>query len=584
MRDLIRLLRLYAPYRAWVIGGVALGLVTILSNFALLALSGWFLAATAVAGIAGYAAQNAFNFFSPAAGVRFFATTRVLGRYAGRLVDHEATFRLIARLRGVTYAGLEPLAPAGLIKDRGGDLLARLVADIDRLGDFFLRVVSPLLVAAIASVAMALTFAVISPLAGAVLLLGLAIAGIALPLASLRLGRRPARDAVGLQTVMRADVIDSMQGMAELLTCNASDAMVERIDDANRILVAHQGRLAAVTGFGTAASLLAACFTMAAMLVIGGHLAFAGRIAGPDVALLALGALAAFEAVAPLPVAFQLVSGMAASARRVFELLDRAPPVAEPAASPRRPARLDLRLRGIGLHYPDAVRPALAGIDLAIEPGERVTILGRSGAGKTSLFYLLLRFADYDSGSATIGGVELKSIRGDDLRSLFTVVSQATSLFAGTLRDNLLIARPDADEAALWQALEIARLADFARGRPDGLDTLVGEAGARLSGGEARRLALARAALRDAPFLLLDEPTEGLDTLTEAEFRATLARIAEGRTVLTITHRLDGIADDDRVVMLSAGRVVADGPFAALRAGAGPVARLSQLQEELRRI
>ncbi|WP_035189060.1 amino acid ABC transporter ATP-binding/permease protein, partial [Acidiphilium sp. JA12-A1] len=344
-------------------------------------------------------------------------------------------------------------------------------------------------------------------------------------------------------------------------------------------LLAAQRRLAAIAGFGAAAGLLVAGLTMLAMLPLGGALADAHRIAGPVIALLALGAMAAFEAVAPLPAAFQLLGGMADSARRVFDLLDRPPPVAEPASSPPRPARLDLRLDGVSLRYPGAAHPALAGIDLTIAEGEHVTILGRSGAGKTSLFNLLLRFAPHAAGTATIGGVDLATIRGDDLRSLFTVVSQTTAIFAGTLRDNLLLARPDADDAALWRALETARLADFVRARPGGLDSLVGEAGAKLSGGEARRLSLARAALRATPFLLLDEPTEGLDPLTEAEFRRALAGLAAGRTVVAITHRLDHLADDDRVVMLAEGRIVADGRFGALRQGAGPVARLSRLRE-----
>ena len=579
MRDLIRLLRLYAPYRVWVLAGIGLGVLTVLANFALLALSGWFLAATGVVGVAGYAAQNAFNFFTPAAGVRFFATLRVLARYAGRLVDHEATFRLLARLRMVAYAGLEPLAPVGLAGERGGDLLSRLVADIDRLGDFFLRVASPFMIAAAAALVMALGFAIVSPEAGLLLLLGLVVAGVAVPLASLGLGRRPAGAAVALQATMRADLVDSVQGMAELLTCNASGAMAERVDAASAALLAAQRRLAAIAGFGAAAGLLVAGLTMLAMLPLGGALADAHRIAGPVIALLALGAMAAFEAVAPLPAAFQLLGGMADSARRVFDLLDRPPPVAEPASSPPRPARLDLRLDGVSLRYPGAAHPALAGIDLAIAEGEHVTILGRSGAGKTSLFNLLLRFAPHEAGTATIGGVDLATIRGDDLRSLFTVVSQTTAIFAGTLRDNLLLARPDADDAALWRALETARLADFVRARPGGLDSLVGEAGAKLSGGEARRLSLARAALRATPFLLLDEPTEGLDPLTEAEFRRALAGLAAGRTVVAITHRLDHLADDDRVVMLAEGRIVADGRFGALRQGAGPVARLSRLRE-----
>ena len=584
MRELIRVLRLYRPYRWWLAGGVALALVTVLANFGLLALAGWFLASTGLVGAASYAAQNAFNFFTPAAGVRFFATARVLCRYLGRLVDHEATFREIAGLRAFLYARLEPLAPAALGQDRGGDLLSRLVADIDRLGDLHLRVFTPVVVALLAALAMAAAFALFSPLAGGALLIGLALAGLVVPAASAALGGRPSRESVRRQAEMRADVVDSVQGMAELLIYGAAPAMARRVDAASAALVADQGRLASLGGLGAAAISLIGNLTMAAMLLIGGGLVLGGRLAGPDMPLLALGALAAFEAVAPLPQAFQMLSGLRESARRIFDIVDRPVPVADPPASPKRPERLDLVLAGVKLRYREPGPWALDGIDLTVRAGERVTILGASGAGKTSLINLLLRFAEYQAGSATLGGVELRAIRGDDIRSLFTVVSQRTQLFAGTIRDNLLIAAPDADEAALWRALEIAQLAAFVRAQAGGLDTLVGEAGARLSGGEARRVALARAALRASPFLILDEPTEGLDPSTEAAFRADLNRIAAGRTVLTVTHRLAGIGDRDRVVVLEAGRVAEAGGYGALRRNGRIVPRLAALQDALARL
>lgn len=577
MRDLIRLLRLYAPYRLWIALGLILALATVLGNFGLLALSGWFLASAGVVGVSGFAAQNAFNFFTPAAGVRFFATVRVLARYAGRLVDHEATFRQLAGLRTYLYARLEPLAPAALDLDRSGDVLSRLVADIDRLGDVYLRVVAPFAVFFLGAIAMAAVFAAFSPLAAIALLLGLLLAGIAVPALSTRLGDLPSRDSVALQNAMRADLVDSVQGMAELLTANAAPSMTRRIDQASHDLIARQGRLAAISGLGNAAGQLIGNLTVAAMLAIGGTLVATHRLPGPDLPLLALGAMAAFEATAPLPLAFQLLGGMTAAARRVFELADRTPPVAEPESSPKRPQRLDLALSGIRLRYREDGPWALDGIDLAISQGEHVTILGSSGAGKTSLLNLILRLADYQQGAATIGGIDLKSVRGDDLRSLFTVVSQRAHIFAGTLRENLLLAKPGADADALWQALETAQLADFVKSLPDGLDTLLGEAGATLSGGEARRVALARAALRDTPFLILDEPTEGLDPLTEAGFRAALDLLARGRTVISVTHRLAGLRPDGRVIVLEAGRIAEDGTFADLKAHGRIVPRLVAL-------
>lgn len=584
MRDLIRLLRLYRPYRWWLAGGIAFAFVTVLANFGLLALAGWFLASTAAVGLASAAAQNAFNFFTPAAGVRFFATLRVVCRYAGRLVDHEATFHELAGLRAFLYARLEPLAPSGLAEERGGDLLGRLVADIDRLGDLHLRVVSPFVVALLAAIAMAGVFSAFSLRAGAGLLLGLGLAGLGVPAASLVLGRRSSRRAVEHETAMRADIVDAVQGMAELLTYGAAPAMEERVDLASAALIEDQGRLAHLAGLGAAAISLITNLTVAAMLLIGGDLLFTGALSGPDLPLLALGALAAFEAVAPLPLAFQAIGGMRESARRIFDIIDRQPPVRDPEASPKRPARLDLVLAGVRLRYRDTGPWALDGLDLRIDEGEHVVILGPSGAGKTSLINLLLRFAEYQEGSAKLGGIELRTIRGDDVRSLFSVVAQQTQLFAGSIRDNLLVAKPDADEQALWAAIDLAQLGGFVRGQAEGLDTLVGEAGARLSGGEARRFALARAALRMTPFLILDEPTEGLDPLTEAAFRADLAGITAGRTVLTVTHRLVGIGDNDRVIVLRGGRVIEDGRYGDLKRNGTIVPRLAALQDELVRL
>lgn len=589
MRDLARLLRLHRPYWRWIAGGVAMGLVTVLANFGLLALSGWFLASAAAVGLAGYAAQNAFNLFAPAAGVRFFATVRVLGRYAARLLDHEATFRLIAAIRVDLFARLVPLAPLGLV-DRSGEVLAKLVADVERLADFYPRVLAPAAVAALASVAMALILGLFAPAAGVALLVLLVLAGVAVPVLALRAAARPAREVVAIEAAMRADLVDAVQGMADLLTCGAAEAMAARIEAADHELIRRQGRLRATDGFAAAAAGLVANTALLAMLVIGVPLLREGRISGPVLALLVLGAMGAFEAVAPLGGAMALLGVIRASARRVFEIVDRPVPVREPRVSPARPERLDLDLRGVRLRYgTDAAGTggrewALDGLDLVVPEGRRMMLVGRSGAGKSSVANLLLRFAAYQEGSARLGGVELCDIAGEDARSLFTVVSQKTFLFHGTIRDNLLLARPGADEATLWRAVETAQLGAFVRARPEGLDALVGEGGARISGGEARRVALARAALRDTPWLILDEPMEGLDALTARALGAALERVMARRTVLWMTHRLEMVREDDLVAVMAAGRVVETGTVGVLRRDGVHVPRLLRLQRELGRL
>ena len=428
---------------------------------------------------------------------------------------------------------------------------------------------------------MVLVFATFSRVAAVVLMLGLGLAGVAVPLTTLLLGQRRSRRVTNIQESMRSDLVDSVQGMTELLIYDASQTMIDQVHGQSQDLTTVQGGLARVAGLGAALNVLASGMTMTSILVIGTALVMAHRLTGPDSALLALGAMAAFEAVSPLPAAFQNLGGIRESARRVFELTDRAALVREPEVSPKKPTHLDLRLSEVRLRYPGQTGWALDGLNLVMEPGERISILGRSGAGKTSLVYLLLRFADYQQGSAMIGGIELRDIRGDDLRSLFTVVSERTQIFAGSIRHNLLIAKPDANEAELWQALQMAQLSVFVRQQPDGLDTLLGEAGAKISGGEARRVSLARAALRQTPFLILDEPTEGLDPVTASNFGTALASLASSRTVITITHRLDNIGDTDRVAVLQAGRIIEDGRFGVLRAAGGAVSHLAKLQEKL---
>lgn len=584
MRDLIRLFRLYVPYWRWITAGIALGVITVLANFGLLALAGWFLTAAAAAGLGGIAAQNSFNFFTPAAFVRLFATLRVLGRYAARIVDHEATFRQIARVRVFLFAHLVPLAPLGLGRDRSGDVLARLVTDVERLSDFYPRVLAPAAVAAIAAVAMALVIAAVAPIAGFALFGALLATGIALPLFSLRAGAAPGKAIVAQEALLRAELVDMVQGMPDLLTHGAERPVMTRLAAADTALVGAQRRARAIAGASTALSGFLGNAALAMMLVIAVPLLRAGRISGAEVAFLVFGTWAAFEAVALLGQAFHLLGQIRAAARRVFETVDRTPDVTEPAMSPPRPRGLDLTLRGLRLRYRPEGPWVLDGLDLTIREGERWVLIGRSGAGKTTLTQLLLRFVEYQQGSARLGGVELRAIRGDDVRSLFTVIAQRTFLFHGTLRENLLLAQPAASEAALWRALDIARLADFVRAQPEGLETLVGEGGARLSGGEARRVAIARAVLRDTPWLILDEPMEGLDPLTEALVQTALETVTAGRTVLTITHRLAAVRDSDHVAVIAAGRIVESGTFGTLRHHGIEVPRLLALQSAVTRL
>jgi ATP-binding cassette subfamily C protein CydC len=556
MRDLIRLLRLFAAERGWMLGGVALASLTVLANFGLMALSGWFLAAAAVTGLAGFAAQNAFNFFSPAAGVRFFATVRVASRYVERLVTHDATFRLLAQLRVWFYTRLEPLAPAVLQGYRASDLLSRIVADIDTLNMFYLRVFLPFAVACGAGLAMVAFFGVFSVPAALVLLAGLVLTGGALPWLTQRRGAAAGAEITRLNADLRAEMVDAVQGMGELLSYNAAPALQARVAGLNGRLIGRQAEMAGITGLGSAAAGLLTNFTLLVVVVAVIPAVRAGGLGAPELPMLALGTMAAFEAVAPLPVAFQFLGQIRAAAARIFQIADQKSAIVAPSHPSPRPEGFDLDLRGVCLRYSADAPWALNGLDLHIKQGSHVAILGATGAGKTSLINLLLRFHEYQAGSAKFGGVELRDFHAEDLTGYFSVVSQRSYLFHTTIRDNLLIAKGEAAEEDLWHALEVAQLASFVRGLPLGLDTIVGEAGVRLSGGQARRVAIARAVLKDTPWLILDEPTEGLDTVTEQALLRDLRPVMAGKTVLYITHRRAGLAAMNRVCTLDGGRIM----------------------------
>ncbi len=573
VRVLRRLLALFAPWRRWMIAGAAVALLALLANVALLAVAGDFIASMALAG----AAAVAINYFTPAAMIRGAAIARTAGRYVERLLTHEATFRLLAHLRLWFYRRIEPLAPERLQRWRSADLMSRMLADIETLNQVYLRLFVPLAVGVAGSVLALSVMALYSRAVAASTAALLVVAGVLLPALLRRRGAPAAARQLQLRTQLRVDVADALAGAAELRVYGGEARALQRVHDGSDALLHEQRRLAELAGL--AAGGVGLCANMALWFALLWALpqVAARQLAPAHLAMLALFALAVFEAVAPLPLAFQLLGEMLAAARRLFELADIEPPP-QPAASPR-PHDASVVLRDVRLRYADDAPWALDGVDLELAAGARLALVGASGAGKSSVVQLLARFRDY-AGSARVGGHELRDYAGDDARALLAVVSQDDYLFHGTLLDNLLLARPDASEAQIVDACRCAQLHDFIVGLPDGYHSNLGEGGMLLSGGQARRLALARALLKDAPILILDEPTEGLDAATERELFAALAQAMAGRTVLLISHRLGALAAlVDEVAVLHAGRVVQRGRAAALATQPGPYAALRELYE-----
>ncbi|MGX1119423.1 ATP-binding cassette subfamily C protein CydCD [Streptomyces ambofaciens] len=511
---------------------------------------------------------------------RAFGIGRAVFRYAERLVSHDAVLRMLADTRVAVYRRLERLAPAGLRHSRRGDLLTRLVADVDALQDYWLRWLLPAGSALVVSLASVGFTAWLLPEAGAVLAVGLLAAGAGVPLVTAAVARRAERRLAPARGVLATRVTDLLTGTAELTVAGALPGRAAEARRADGTLTRIASRAATATALGDGLTALVSGLTVAGAALVGVQAVADGRLAGVAVAVVVLTPLAAFEAVLGLPLAVQYRQRVRRSAERVHEVLDAPEPVREPEVPRQAPASpFPVVLKGLAARHAGQDRDALAGLDLTLAEGRRVAVVGPSGSGKTTLAQVLLRFLDPDAGSYTLAGVDACALAGDDVRRLVGLCAQDAHLFDSSVRENLLLARKDATEDELRDALARTRLLEWADSLPDGLDTLVGEHGARLSGGQRQRLALARALLADFPVLVLDEPAEHLDLPTADALTADLLAATEGRTSLLITHRLAGLRAVDEVIVLDRGRVVQRGTYAELAAVPGPLREMAGREE-----
>ncbi|MEU9400214.1 thiol reductant ABC exporter subunit CydD [Streptomyces sp. NPDC048242] len=512
---------------------------------------------------------------------RFFGIGRAVFRYTERLVSHDAVLRMLADTRVAVYRRLERLAPAGLRTTRRGDLLSRLVSDVDAFQDYWLRWLMPTGVAVVVSAASVGFTAWLLPEAGAVLAAGLLLAGVGVPLLTASVARRTERRLAPARGELSTRVTDVLTGTAELTVAGALPARTDAARRADGTLTKIASRAAGITALGDGLTALICGLTVAAAALVGATGVASGRLHGVAMAVVVLTPLAAFEAVLGLPLAARYRQRVRRSAERVYEVLDAPVPVREPEEPRRAPASpFPVVVRDLSARYEGQHGDALAGLDLTLEQGRRIAVVGPSGSGKTTLAQVLLRFLDPRAGSYTLAGVAADELDGDDVRRLVGLCAQDAHLFDSTVRENLLLARKDATEAELRDVLLRARLLDWVDELPEGLDTLVGEHGARLSGGQRQRLALARALLADFPVLVLDEPAEHLDLPTADALTADLLAATEGRTTLLITHRLAGLDAVDEVLVLDAGRVVQRGPYAELVSADGPLRAMARREAE----
>jgi len=562
-KELGPFIRLFRSHGRRMALGVFFGLIAIASAVGLLSLAGWFLAATAIAGLTAVGAWQ-FNFFFPSIGVRLFAFARTLARYGERLVSHDATFRILESLRIWFYRRIEPLAPACLSQYRSGDILNRLVEDIDTLDNLYVRVLSPATSAMVMSFLLFVFLWFFDPAIALSGLVFLTAAGFFVPAAAVKLGADTGRKLGRQSAGLRVRIVEGLQGLPELLVYGAHGPHLESIRRGSDALISSQRRMSHITGLSNAMITLISGLAVIGVLYLGiGRIEMAD-VGGADLALVALAVMASFEAVWPLPPAFQYLGRTREAGRRLLEIVEAEPAVRYPEQSASRPQRYDLTFENISFRYLEDAPLALDGLDFRLEAGQHMAVLGMTGSGKSTLVNLLVRFWEPISGRIHINGTDIRKLNASDLRRTISVVSQQAHIFSTSLRDNLLMARPNATDADLRDALDAAQLLSFVDGLPDGLDTWAGEAGKRLSGGQARRLALARAFLHDAPIWILDEPTEGLDRVTERQVMQAVFDRTEGKTMLLITHRMIDIHRMDGTIFLENGRVAAQGRHESL--------------------
>ncbi|MBD2894943.1 putative ABC transporter ATP-binding/permease protein [Actinomadura sp. RB99] len=571
---ILRLIRLAHPARGRLLLAVLFGVLALGSGVGLMATSAWLISR---------AAQHppVLMLMVAIVAVRAFGLGRGVFRYAERLVGHDATFRILADLRARVYERLERLAPGGLPAFRGGDLLNRLVADVDAVQDLFLRVLLPCTVAAVVGGASVGLAWVLLPSAGAILLLALLLAGVAAPWLSSATARRAERRTTDLRGDLTSHVVDTLQGAPELIAYGAAPARLAEAARLDRDFTRATARSAASTGLGAAVSALAGGLAVWGSMAVGVPAVRSGALDGVLLAVIVLLPLAAFEVVAGLPLAAQHLERVRRSAARIFAVLDAPPPVKEPSdPSPLPAAPYTLQVEDLRVRWTPTAPYALDRISLSLAPGRRCAIVGPSGSGKTTLASVLLRFLEPASGSVTLNGTDLRALTGDDVRTVIGLCAQDAHLFDSTIGENVRLARPAATDAEIRDALRRARLLDWIESLPRGLDTRVGEHGAQVSGGQRQRIALARALLAGFPVLLLDEPAEHLDTATADELTADLLTATEGRTTLLVTHRLTGLDAVDEIIVLDEGRVADRGTHAELISRPGLYRTLWQRETE----
>jgi ATP-binding cassette, subfamily C, bacterial CydCD len=572
---LIRLLSFLNGSWNWVALSVLLSTLTIGSSVALIGTSAWLISTAALH-------PSVAELGVSVVGVRFFGISRGLFRYLERLVSHNVTFHLLARLRVWFYEKLEPLAPARLMEYKSGDLLARVIGDVETLENFYVRVISPSLTAVLIGLIVAFFFASFFPPIALVLIGFFLLLGLMLPLLAKLASRGPGQRLIRQRAEIQTQLVDGIQGIADLLAFGCGADRLQQISILGNAYGATQKQMARINGLHSAFGTLFTNLGVWLVLFLVIPQVTAGNIKGVMLGTFTLMTLASFEAVLPLPLAAQMWNASREAARRLFDVVDAEPAVKaglREAISEIRSSNIEFS--NVTFSYPGQSIPALQAVTFEVLSGHSIAIVGPSGAGKSTIANLLLRFWDYETGEISLGGASLQSLEQDEVRKRFALVSQNSYFFNTTIRENLRLARRTARPEDIEAAARAAQIHEFIASLPQGYDTLTGEQGFRLSGGERQRLAIARALVKDSPILILDEPTANLDPQTEKQVLDTLFETMRHKTSVLITHRLIGLENVDEVLVMDNGRIVERGRHSELLTKKGLYHRLWDVQNQI---